>query len=331
MNHTKYWAQHYARGEMPPFHAYDDETYLFFTTPEQQKKSLAFLHGSLLPDYRKILSQLESCLANQFEDVEKYWNEDSAFMAASHRLLKRGSKRPAPKIYRVGFPYEGDSLLSAVDLVVTSTRVSFCLGDIRELVEVEIKWRQALAIVIANHLERASYKLTQKAKDTAKKLASLLSEFNAEIEKPEAKYLLSLGGSLVSLNAHSMADLKRLEGFLASESLMPALGYREDKHLLDRTTAQEIMFANQWALNNERKDLAFILLGLSAFEEPLDIEQKTLERIWKKAKANNSLIKDASSAGHRYITKYRDTNATKNHTFSVPNIPNIYLPNQEPE
>jgi hypothetical protein len=360
MNHSIYRAQHYARGEVPPFQAYFDKIYLLFTTPEEQHKSLAFLHESLLPEYRKIRSELESCLANQFEDVEKYWNEDSAFMAASHRLLKRGSKRPAPEIDRVKFPYEVDSLLSAVDLIVTRTQRShrrqtlhsreqwdqmsaesrpvwkepsanFCFDDIRKLVEVDIKWKQALAIVIANHLERASYKLTQKAKDTAKKLASLLSEFNAEIEKPEAKYLLSLGGSLVRLGAHNMADLKRLEGFLASESLMPALGYREDKHLLARTTAQEIMFANQWALNNERKDLAFILLGLSAFEEPLDIEQKTLERIWKKANANNSLIMDAVVTGGLHNRKYRAIKDTGKYQFSVPNIPNIYLQIQEPE
>lgn len=101
--------------------------------------------------------------------------------------------------------------------------------------------------------------------------------FSKVRELAEAKHLLSLS-HLIGLNSHGMGDLKGLEGFLTSESLAPALSFREDKHLLHRTTAQEIMLANKWALNNERKDLAFVLLGLSPFDEPLDIEQKTLER-----------------------------------------------------
>lgn len=340
---------------------YSDEIYLPFTTPEEQNKSLAFLHESLLPEYRKIRTELESCLASQFKDVEEYWQGDSAFMAANHRLSKGSSKQPALEIYRVKLPHEEDSLLSAVDLIATRERdkleyqnssafrerwlrmstdpkrawpgawAAFHFGDVRKLTEVGIKWKQALAIVIANHLDRASYKLTQAARDTAEKLAKLLSEFNAEIEKSEAKYLLSLGGYDANLNAHSMAGLKGLEGFLTSESLIPALGYRKDKHLLHRTTAQEIMFANQWALDNERKDLAYILLGLSAFEEPIGIEQKTLERIWKKANADSLLISSASYDGHQHEREYRDTNTPRNHHFSVPNIPNIYLQNQEPE
>ena len=340
---------------------YYDEFHLPFTTPEQQNKSLAFLRESLLPEYRRVRREFESCLASQFKDVEEYWQGDSAFMAANHRLSKGSSKQPALEIYRVKRPHDEDSLLSAVDLIATRERdkleyqnssafrerwlrmsadpksawpgasAAFDFGDFRKLTEVGIKWKQALAIVIANHLDRASYKLTQAARDTAEKLAKLLSEFNAEIEKPEAKYLLSLGGYGASSNVHSMAGLKGLEGFLTSESLISGLGYRKDRYLLHRTTAREIMFANQYALGSERKDLAFILLGLSAFEKPLEIEQKTLERIWKKANADDLLISSASYDGHQHIKEYRDTNTPRNHQFSVPNIPNIYLQNQEPE
>jgi hypothetical protein len=340
---------------------YYDELHLPFTTPEQQSKSLAFLHESLLPEYRRVWREFEGCLASQFEDVEKYWQGDSAFIAASHRLPKGSGKQSTTEIDRLKLPYEDDLLLSAVDRIATRERdkleylnssvfrerwlrmrtaskrtwrepsTSFSFADIRKLAEVDIKWKQALSIVIANYLERASFKLTQQAKETAKKLASLISELNAEIEKPEAKYLLSLGGSIIGVNHHSMVGFKKLEGFLASESLTPALSYREDKHLLHRTTAQEIMFANRWALDDERKDLAFILLGLAAFEETLGVEQKTLERIWKKANANNSLIKSAAYDGHRHQKEYRDTKAPEKYQFSVPNIPNIYLQNQEPE
>jgi hypothetical protein len=331
-----------------------------FTTPEEQTESLALIRGSILPDYRKLLSELEGCLADQFNDVEKYWMEDSAFIAANHRLLKRNGARPTSGIYKIKLLDNQDSLFLTVNKVATRAlnfyeyqvssapsaydelmlrkwpdykrepKADFDFNEVRKIAEVDIRWKQALAIVIANYLDRASYKLTQKTKDSAKKLASLISELNAEIEKPEAKYLLSLDGS-VGLNFHHKTALKRLEGFLTSESLGPALSYREDNHLLHRTTAQEIMFANKWALYSERKELAFILLGLSAFKEPLDIEYKTLERIWKKANANTSLIKSASSDGHRQKIKYRDTNAPTNHHFSVPNIPNIYLPKQEPE
>jgi hypothetical protein len=337
---------------------YSTRLSLPFTTAEEQTESLALIHGSILPDYRKLLSEFEDCLTGQFKDVENYWTEDSAFMAANHRLLKRSGTRPTPGIYKVKLHDNVDSLLSTVDRVATrelnrykyrtssafrerylrsfpdsklEPRATFKFKEVRELAEADIKWKQALAIVIANYLDRASYKLTQQVKDTAKKLASLISEFNAEIEKPEAKYLLSLGSPLFRSNSFSMAGLKGLEGFLASESLIPALSYREDKHLLHRTTAQEIMFANKWALDNERKDLAFILLGLAAFDEPLDIEQKTLERIWKKANANNSLIKNASYDGDRHEKAYRDIKTPQNHHFSVPNIPNIYLQNQEPK
>jgi len=338
---------------------YSTRLSLPFTTFEEQTESLALIHGSILPDYRKLLSEFEGCLTGQFKDVENYWTEDSAFMAANHRLLKRSGTRPTPGIYKVKRHDNVDSLLSTVDRVATrelnrhkrfissafrerylrrkpdskwarEPTATFDFEKVRELVEADIKWKQALAIVIANYLDRASYKLTRQTKEVAKKLASLISELNAEIEKPEAKYLLSLGGSLLGVNA-SIDGLKGLEGFLASESLIPALGYREDKHLLHRTTAQEIMFANKWALDNERKDLAFILLGLAAFDEPLDIEQKTLERIWKKANVNNSLISEASNDGHRHKRAYRDTKPPRNHHFSVPNIPNIYSQNQEPE
>lgn len=289
-------------------------TYLPFQTEADRKGSLEWLEH-LTPVYRADLNKIEKRLTAEFEEVANFWRADPAFNTARQRVFKYQSHEQA--IDRLPAIIDGVAKLSHKYM-----KPNLKFKTVRRFAESELRWRQALSLTLANHNERTSYQITMEAKNTAQKVADLLTNLQVELNKAEAMYLLDLAEWPV-MGRGVRRDLSRLREFLVDEGLLSALSIRRDDNLLNRTTAKELLIANHWAFGSERKGAAFILLGLSAFESPLDLEQKTLERVWTKWGEQQTQIRFANLDAHLLMT---DRKAPRRDPISDPLIPNPERP-----
>jgi hypothetical protein len=289
-------------------------TFLPFQTKSERQGTREWLEN-LKPIYRRDLLEIEERLATEFEEVAKFWRDDAAFNTARQRVFRyQPTEQPIDRLSGI--------IDGVADLSHKYMKSRLTFRKIRRFAEAELRWRQGLSLAIANYLDRTSFQITVHAKSTANRVRELLEKLDRELNKTETLFLLDLADWPV-MGRRVRKDLSRFREFLADDGLQTALSFRKDENLLNRTTAKEILLANNWAFGNERKDAAFILLGLSAFESPLDLEQKTLERVWAKWAEQKSQIQYANHDAKLLVT---DRKTPRKDPFSDPLIPNPSRP-----
>jgi len=152
-----------------------------FESAEEQRKTLDWLTmaGQI---YRADLNKTTNCLASEFKDVDNYWAADPAYKLASRLVLTSNSDK--------------DAFTTVTERITQITKSrpwrTIPFNMIRRRIEAELKWRQALALTIANYLDGTSYQIATELKPTASRIAELLTCLENELEKPEALHLLDL-------------------------------------------------------------------------------------------------------------------------------------------
>ena len=281
-----------------------------FETLEEQREAIDWLAvtGSL---YLADLSEIEKRLATELEDVENYFDSDPAYNAASR--------------FALGTKVNSVTLAKVTDRIIRIAKKrpwrNIHFSMIRRRVEVELMWRQGLSLVIANYLDGTSYKLATETKATANRIADLLARLESELESLEASQLLD-SAFLPVMNWKARHEMQGLQVFFQSDEIQKSFSFRKDRHLLGRITARELLLANKWAFHTEYKKVALILMGSSAFKTPIDIEVKTLERIWAKRDEQQWAINDAYREAREVRRMGRDKRPRKKRLHSDPPIPN---------
>lgn len=284
---------------------------LAFESEQDRQNALKWLELTQ-PVYQKDLARVESQLERDFKDVTDYWKSDHAYNTARRRVGDNES--PASWLpWLIG---------QITDLALKYERDLLLFKTVRRFAEAELRWKQGLSLAVANYLDGTSYRVATEAKASATRIAELLSELENELQNPAARHLLDLT-QWPGMGHRTRDDLRRVKCYMQSEELQQSFSFRNDKHLLGRITAGDILAANNWAFKRPRTDLAFILLGLSAFESPIDLEPKTLERVWARHKQQQWAI---GGANHEAHIQPRDKKSTRKSLFSVRSIPNSIRP-----
>jgi len=284
---------------------------LAFESEEERQDTMKWLELTQ-PVYQKDLTRIESQLEKDFKDVSDYWKRDHAYNTARRRVADYES--PASWLpWLIG---------RITDLAVKYERPLFLFKTVRRFAETELRWKQGLSLAVANYLDGTSYRITTEAKASAIRIADLLSELETELQQPAAAHLLEMNRS-TTVAPRTKKQLHQLKLFFQRAELQKSLNFRNDKHLLNRITAGDILEANDWAFKNPRKDLAFILLGLSAFDSPIELEPKTIERVWVKRKEQQKAVDCCDLDAHFEMKELSmDRSTTKKRRTSDPLIPN---------
>lgn len=212
--------------------------------------------------------------------VNSFWNRDAAFQFA---LKKAGFQEPTDLKHAV---------LSTAERY---NNVWFRRGykelefrRIKDSHEQVNRWLLALSLLAARYLDGTLIRGALEAKEKVSAAALHINELAKLFESDGFSYFLDKLPRSTLFTSRMFESLKRdLEAvnmLLAEPATSNYISVRNDQFLTARIIAEQILIANKYAFKcqkrPERKDLAYILMGMGFFNGDYSIEPKTIERVW---------------------------------------------------
>ncbi|MBO6811711.1 MULTISPECIES: hypothetical protein [Marinobacter] len=164
----------------------------------------------------------------------------------------------------------------------------FRIASVRKYMERSLKWALYLSLFAEKYLDGSLYKGAIEAREKVAEARSLAERLSNVLDSPGFAYIesnMAFGGwGAKQLFDDTQKSLTLLQKTINAPELDAVTTHRKDRALEARLVASELLLVNYSTFKDGRKDLVPILMGMGFIDENIEIEAKTIERIWDRVK-----------------------------------------------
>ena len=249
--------------------------------------------------------------------VSSFWSNDPAY-----RLALKKTK----------LPVNGDTESSAatvawqaINYVLLEGFDFFVFNAVREQMEKNLEWQLGLSKFACRYLDGSLYRGAMEAREHVIEARALAERLSTLLESDGLRYLTRQLPNSAHYTVQVMGDLQDRLPLLVQAIDAPeveaVLKHRKDEAVLSRLVASELLVINYATFRDGRKDLVQLLSSLGFLDEDIEIEAKTIERVWNRLSSDKrNLANHLFSVRDNEREVLLDRRSRKKRRFSDPRV-----------